>query len=117
MGYLTTITLYNDESHYIKEFPKEFAEIVYEATLGIPDNRRKHHRVCGNTIFHQPRHADDWAMYLHIGNCTIDVANLKEMREIFNRNPEFYKQIIERVKYHLGDLKRVQMQESEVKNG
>jgi hypothetical protein len=79
MGYLTTITLYNDALHKFEEHPKEFAETIFK---GIEQANRKRAETSvpfhcyGNYISIQPsRHADDRTVYFHHGNGVLNVGD------------------------------------------
>jgi hypothetical protein len=78
MGYLTTITFYNDASHELKAHPKEVSELIYNAQLGIQKNRGRNYDPIGShanpVIIQKPRHMDDTTLYLHAGNTVIDVS-------------------------------------------
>ena len=76
MGYLTTITIYNDSAHQIKKNSKEFADVIDQATHGI--QLKKGHDVVGLgghdlITLQKPRHADDHTLYMHAGNTVTDV--------------------------------------------
>ena len=85
MGYLTTITIYNDGCDQIVKNKEKLADILYNACSGEYNNSRLHY---GNTVglgnyanlftVQKPRHADDVTLYLHYGNTVIDVSEIKE---------------------------------------
>lgn len=70
MGYLTTLTIYNDGVHMIKEDKKKFAEVIYEGIIEAHDSPvTKGFLNHGNLIHIQKsRHAEDHTMYVHMGN-------------------------------------------------
>ena len=78
MGYLTTITFYNDAAHDLREHPKEVSKLIYDAQSGIQKNRGRDYDPIGShvnpVIIQRPRHADDNTLYLHAGNTVIDLA-------------------------------------------
>ena len=85
MGYLTTITIYNDGCDQIVKNKEKVADILYNACSGEYNNNRLHYRNTvglGNHanlfIIQKPRHADDVTLYLHSGNTVIDVSEIKE---------------------------------------
>ena len=85
MGYLTTITIYNDGCDQIVKNKEKVADILYNACSGEYNNNRLHY---GNTVglgnhtnlftVQKPRHAGDTTLYLHSGNTVIDVSEIKE---------------------------------------
>jgi hypothetical protein len=78
MGYLTTITFYNDAAHDLRQHPKEVSELIYNAQSGVQKNRGRNYDPIGSfanpVIIQRPRHADDTTLYLHAGNTVIDLA-------------------------------------------
>ncbi len=78
MGYLTTITVYNDAMGAFESDPKHFGERILE---GISQANRAHKEVSvgfmgyGNYISIQPsRHADAHTVYLHSGNTVFNLC-------------------------------------------
>ena len=78
MGYLTTITFYNDAAHDLREHPNEVSKLIYDAQSGVQKNRGRDYDPIGShanpVIIQRPRHADDHTLYLHAGNTVIDLA-------------------------------------------
>lgn len=81
MGYLTTITIYNDGCDQIIKNKEKVADILYNACSGEYNNS---YRTVGlgnhANLFtiQKPRHADDTTLYLHSGNTVIDVSEIKK---------------------------------------
>ncbi len=78
MGYLTTITFYNDAAHDLRNHPEEVSKLIYDAQSGVQKNRGRDYDPIGShanpVIIQRPRHADDTTLYLHAGNTVIDLA-------------------------------------------
>lgn len=78
MGFLTTITFYNDATHDLRQHPEEVSKLIYDAQSGVQKNRGRNYDPIGShanpVIIQRPRHADDHALYLHAGNTVIDLA-------------------------------------------
>jgi hypothetical protein len=78
MGYLTTITFYNDAAHDLRKHPEEVSKLIYDAQGGVQKNRGRNYDPVGShanpVIIQRPRHADDTTLYLHAGNTVIDLA-------------------------------------------
>lgn len=103
MGFLTTVTIYNDSADQLEKHPKDLAEKLNQACTGIQINRGQYFDGLGNVanIFtlQKPRHADDHTLYLHAGNTVIDV---------YNANSEWsINQFITEMEYHLKRLKKI----------
>lgn len=103
MGFLTTVTIYNDSADQLEKHPKDLAEKLNQACSGIQINRGQDFDGLGNVanIFtlQKPRHADDHTLYLHAGNTVIDV---------YNANSEWsINQFITEIEYHLKRLKKI----------
>lgn len=81
MGYLTTVTIYNDCADQLKTNPNGLAEDLYNACLSVQRNRGKNYLSLGNcvngVILQKPRHADDHTLYMHAGNTVIDVYEME----------------------------------------
>lgn len=99
MGYLTTITIYNDALHVFEKHPEEFGNAVFE---GIRRANRERVAVSvgmqgyANYIDVQPsRHADDHTVYIHHGNCVFNLnAWNDDFRNLIAHNPEYAKDLI-----------------------
>ncbi len=80
MGYLTTITFYNDAAQTLKEHPEEVSKLIYDAQSGVQKNRGRNYDPIGShanpVIIQKPRHADDHVLYLHAGNTVLDLDEL-----------------------------------------
>lgn len=78
MGYLTTITFYNDSAHDLRKHPNDVSELIYNAQSGVQKREARDYDPIGScanpVIIQKPRHADDHTLYLHAGNTVIDVA-------------------------------------------
>lgn len=103
MGFLTTITIYNDGASEIKKHSKELAEKVYKACSSIQRNRYGNWDSLGShanmLTLQKPRHADDHTLYMHAGNTVIDV---------FEANSDWaIDTFISEMEYHLKRLKKI----------
>ena len=101
MGYLTTITIYNDSADQIKKHPRELAEKIDLACSGFQITRGRNFDGLGNAAniltLQKPRHADDHTLYLHAGNTVTDVYNAESELAIDT--------FISEMEYHLKRLK------------
>lgn len=110
MGYLTTITVYNDALGTFKEKPKEFAEAIFD---GIDKAFRQGTAVSvpcesyANYISVQPsRHADDKTLYLHSGNCVFNLNSWnKDFENLAMKNTEWAEEAIEEAESILEEAK------------
>ena len=107
MGNLTTITIYNDGCHLIKEHPQEFAERVYEA---CSERKRKSYPVGNhyNLITAQgTKHADEHTIYVHAGNTVCEMNQWSDYTEdIMKRNPKFFKEMLDFMDSNVKELKK-----------
>ena len=103
MGYLTTITIYNDSADELTKHPKELAEKLSNACSSVQINRGRNYDSLGNAAniltLQKPRHADDHTLYMHAGNTVIDVYEAKSEWAI--------NQFIHEMEYHLKRLKEI----------
>lgn len=107
MGFLTTVTIYNDSVDELMEHPKELAEKLYSACCDIR-NRHKYDGFSSSLILQKPRHADNHTLYLHAGNTVTDVYDAKNEWAI-----ETY---IKEMQYHLKRLKKLKKEMNDEKN-
>lgn len=111
MGYLTTVTLYNDAMHEFRKNPTEFAEALFE---GIDRANRQHREVSvgfngyANYISVQPSfHATEHQVYLHSGNCVVNLNPYRQdMEELIKRNPELAEELVKRAQFLLTEAKK-----------
>lgn len=99
MGYLTTVTIYNDGCDQLKKYPKDLAEKLYNACSG----RERDYIGLGNhanlITLQKPRHADDHTLYMHAGNTVIDVYDAESEWAV--------NAFIAEMEYHLKRLKKL----------
>ena len=103
MGYLTTVTFYNDGADELVKHPKELALILSKACMGVQINRGFNQEGLGyraNLItLQKPRHADDHTLYMHAGNTVIDIDDLYKGKNKWA--------FINQMEYHLKELKKL----------
>jgi hypothetical protein len=111
MGYLTTITIHNDALGTFKDYPKEFAEAIFE---GIYEAERAQKQVSvpfkgyANYLDVFPSaHADDQHLYIHTGNTVFDLtAWCKQFKELVGRDPKIAKDFLRRAQLLLTESKK-----------
>lgn len=118
MGYLTTVTFYNDAQDNLEKNPKEFAKAIFDAqTKANMDLRAADGTVgfhCNALTVQHSRHADDNTVYVHHGNTLISVnAYDKDFQDLAERLPavamEYVKcaeEIIKRAKKMLNEKRK-----------
>jgi hypothetical protein len=103
MGFLTTITIYNDSADQLTKHPKDLAEKLDKACNGVQIDKGYDYEGLGNACniltLQKPRHADDHTLYMHAGNTVIDVYNAKSEWAV--------NQFITEMEYHLKRLKKI----------
>jgi hypothetical protein len=113
MGYLTTITIYNDGLDQIEKNPKEFTEKTCRACLGVysrNDGSENSFGVGnhGNLVTVQaPRHMDDSTIYVHMGN-TVCEMNAYSMRtsELMQHSTQFFDKMLKEMEEQVKLLKK-----------
>ncbi len=82
MGYLTTITFYNDAAHDLHEHPNELAHLINNAQGGVQRAMGRDYDSIGSfanpVIIQKPRHADDHTLYMHAGNTVLDISEIDD---------------------------------------
>jgi hypothetical protein len=107
MGYLTTITFYNDGANLIQRYKEEVADAVHACMVhDKPLTKGIGHFVnCINS--QQPRHADDHTIYVHMGNCVTEVNPYSpEFKDLMQRSPDFAKRLVDFLEQEVYHLKK-----------
>lgn len=103
MGYLTTITCYNDGKDDLKNHSEAFAEQICD----VMENRFTRYFPItvplGNFVnfakIHQPKHSSEQAVYVLCGNTVCDMSpNSIETRELMERNPQYFERLLQVLK-------------------
>lgn len=101
MGYLTTLTIYNDGIDLIRQtkYSHTFAEDVYRASLSHEKTTVPVGNFANLVTVQKCRHADDHTVYVHAGNCLTELnAFSKETEELMRRNPKFFKKLLDELR-------------------
>lgn len=107
MGYLTTVTLYNDGLGLLKKYPEEFCEKLYEASSIGKTTDIGLGGFANFATVQSSRHADDHTIYVHMGNCVVEVNEWsKEFEKLVSSNPEFARQLVNFLKTEVEILER-----------
>jgi hypothetical protein len=110
MGFLTTLTIYNDGFSDIEANKEEFANGVIDAVRSFrlePIDVR-----VGNFVncvrVHPSRHAADHTVYVHRGNCVVEIRPYSDLtRELARRNPQFARNILQQLRRTCKELEAV----------
>jgi hypothetical protein len=76
MGFLRTVTLYNDRWHQyeIRANPEEFIRVLTESMDRV-DKTHSPDRITSYLRVQTSRHADDHTVFVHRGNTVIDIGH------------------------------------------
>jgi len=115
MGYLTTVTIYNDGADQLKKHPEELAEVLDNACLGVYTNGLRGHNGSvglGNhanlITVQKPRHASVKTVYVHAGNTVVEMNPYdKDTAELLERNPEFFDELLQVMEQNVKRLKKM----------
>lgn len=114
MGYLTTITIYNDGAHALKKHPEDLAEQLDWATKGVQRQRGRNYAPLGNNAnlltLQKPRHADDHTLYMHAGNTVVDIFDVYDDPV---KHKFFVDTFINQMEYHLKKMKKLKKEINE----
>ena len=109
MGYLTTVTVYNDGLRLLQQYPTEFCQKLYEASGGM---EAKNFGLGSRGNFanvQRTRHADDHTIYVHMGNCVTEVNPYDpKFKALMEQRPDFSDKLIKFIESELKELKRLQ---------
>lgn len=99
MGFLTTLTIYNDGIHLLEPHAQEFAREVYRIAAGLQPAQDIALGGFVNAVHVQrSRHADATTIYVHAGNCVTEMNGFAESTvELLQRNPQFFKKLTDEV--------------------
>lgn len=108
MGYLTTLTIYNDGAHLLSPHAQEFADGVHKAMARSISHGPTDVAV-GNFVncvrVQRSRHADDHTVYVHAGNCLTELnAYSDDTRELLRRAPQFFEKLLDELKRQTREL-------------
>jgi hypothetical protein len=104
MGYLTTVTFYNDGVDQLNKHPLELADKLDKACSGVYTNWGKSESFGlgyhSNLVrVQRPRHADDKTVYVHLGNTLTEMnCNSKETIDIAKNNPTYFQDMLKEMK-------------------
>lgn len=101
MGFLTTLTIYNDGIDLIKDprYAQKFAEDVYYASLSHTCQTIPVGNFANLVNIQRTRHADDHTVYVHAGNCLTEMsAYSRETEALMRRNPKFFKKLLDEMR-------------------
>ena len=113
MGYLTTVTFYNDGADQINKHPLDLADKLDMACLGVFTRDGKsgsfglgyHSNL---VTVQRPRHADDHTIYVHMGNTLSEMnANSVDTKDLAKNHPDFFKQMLKEMEDQVKELKKL----------
>lgn len=108
MGYITTISFYNDGADTLTKHSEDLARKIDLATKGVQRNRGYDYDSLGAhanlMTLQKPRHADDHTLYLHAGNSVKDIYDVYDNPE---KNQFYVDAFIREMEYHLKKLKQL----------
>jgi len=112
MGYLTTITVYNDGIDLLPENAEKFSKGVLDASR---EAGRTHKPVtvgvgmfCNLVKVQVPRHADEHTLYVNMGNSVFEMnAYNEETIELLKRNPQFFEKAVTFLDFQVKQLKNI----------
>jgi hypothetical protein len=100
MGYLTTLTIYNDGLDQIEKNPEQFVERVLNAARNTSGPSVLPVGSFGNLVkVQKTRHADDCTVYVHMGNTVCEMnAYSEETLKTMMQATKFFKKMLAEMK-------------------
>lgn len=100
MGYLTTLTIYNDGLDQIQKNPEQFVKRLLEAANNTSGSSTLPVGNFGNLVkVQKTRHADDCTVYVHMGNTVCEMnAHSEETLKTMMQSKKFFKKMIAEMK-------------------
>lgn len=108
MGYLTTVTVYNDGLGLLKKYPQEFCDKLCKASGSMETTDFGLGGFYNFAQVQRTRHADDHTTYVHMGNCVTEVNQYsEEFRALVDRRPDFALQLVAHLDREVKALKKM----------
>lgn len=113
MGYLTTITIYNDGADQLTNDTEKLGKKLQEACHGVYTRGNVSgsfgHGYHGNLVTVQvPRHADDHTCYVHMGNTLVEMhPQSNDTKRIMENNPDFFDNMLKQMENTVKELKKM----------
>lgn len=113
MGYLTTITIYNDGADTLTNDTEKLGKKLQEACHGVytrgDESGGFGHSYHGNLFTVQvPRHADSHTCYVHMGNTVTEMnPHSKETKRLMESHPEFFDNLLKHMENNVKELKKM----------
>jgi hypothetical protein len=116
MGYLTTVTVYNDGLSLLKKHPEEFCSKLYDAAISREQSDFGVGNFCNFANVQAPRHADDHTIYVHMGNTLTEVNPWsKDFTDLLAHHPDYTIAMIKFLDSNVRQLKKLVKQSLEKK--
>ena len=105
MGYLTTITIDNDDLGTIVKNSKEFCEKLEERACSMRPGNIKLKDVNVEAKVHKTKSRNDSTIYVHSGGTVKEITSYSEEAEDLMKNhPVFFKEILDYMKNEVEGL-------------
>jgi hypothetical protein len=89
MGFLTTVTIYNDGLSLLDKYPEEFCKKLHGASASMEHQEFGLGNFCNFANVQRTRHADDHTLYVHMGNCVTEIRPwTKEFAHMIKTRPD-----------------------------
>lgn len=107
MGYLTTVTIYNDGLSLLKKHPVDFCDRLYDAAISDKQSDFGVGGFCNFANVQRTRHADDHTIYIHMGNTVTEVNPWSsDFDDLLKRHPDFASSLVKFLDGEVKALKR-----------
>jgi hypothetical protein len=117
MGSLTTFTIYNDGIDSIKTNSEEFCTTLFEAAVSRKVQDFGHGSYANLVHVQKCRHADDYTMYIHMGNCVTELNPYsEETLQLIKEHPQYVKSMMVFVQNELTQLKKIMKEMEQQEN-
>jgi hypothetical protein len=104
MGYLTTITFYNDE---FGEFEKDKVKLAKKVLDCMQDSGRRIIAPVG-MIPQRPIHSSEQAIYVQAGGTVLKMNYFSEETEkLLEQFPDFFNEIVKNMEYQAKELRKM----------
>jgi hypothetical protein len=109
MGFLTTLTIYNDGIHLLEPHAQEFAQEVRRLASGLDGPADVALGYFVNAVrVQRSRHADNHTIYIHAGNCVTEFHPFSlETQTLMRASPALFEKRLAILEKATRELKRM----------
>ncbi len=108
MGFLTTLTIYNDELDLLKDHGKEFSDKLYDKISKNESGDLSLGNLGNFAKIQKTKDSNTHTVYVHAGNCLTEINTYSDkMPKLIREHPEFCKILLRELVLKTRELKNL----------